>query len=67
MCLCICVSTLEGINNQWSDMGYVRLVLWLSPAFNYFMTLAIDRMDGRCHINTARHKSLSKKSKVTRY
>ena len=31
------------------------------------MTLAVDRMDGRGHINTARREHLSKKTKVTRY
>ena len=31
------------------------------------MTLAIDRMDGRGHINTAGHECLSKKTKVTQY
>ena len=31
------------------------------------MTLAIDKMDGRGHINTARHERLPKKTKVIRY
>ena len=31
------------------------------------MTLAVDRMDGRGHINTVRCERLSKKTKVTRY
>ena len=31
------------------------------------MTLAVDRMDGRGHINTARHERLSTKTKVTWY
>ena len=31
------------------------------------MTLAVDRMDGRDHINTARHERMSKKTKVMRY
>ena len=31
------------------------------------MTLAIDKMDGRGHINTARREHLPKKTKVMRY
>ena len=31
------------------------------------MTVAVHRMDGRGHINTARHERLSKKTKLTRY
>ena len=31
------------------------------------MILAIDKMDGRDHINTARRKRLPKKTKLTRY
>ena len=31
------------------------------------MTLAIDRMDGRYHINTACCEGLPKKTKVTQY
>ena len=31
------------------------------------MTLAIDTLNGRGHINTARHERLSKKTKMTRY
>ena len=31
------------------------------------MTLAIDKMDGRDHINTARGEHLPKKTKVTWY
>ena len=62
----------EGINNQWHDIGHVRLVkqvLQLFPAFNYFirMTLAIDKIDGRGHINTACCECLPKKTKVTQY
>ena len=33
----------------------------------YGMTLALDRMDGRGHINTARHERLPKKTKVMWY
>ena len=69
MCVCLCVRP-EGINNQWRDIGRVQLVKqvsWLFPAFNYFMTLAVDKMDGCGHINTARHKRLPNKAKVTWY
>ena len=31
------------------------------------MTLAVDRMDGRGHINTVRRERLSKKTKVMQY
>ena len=31
------------------------------------MTLAIDKMDGRGHINTTRRERLPKKANVTRY
>ena len=31
------------------------------------MTLAIDQMDGRGHINTAHRERLPKKTKVTQY
>ena len=31
------------------------------------MTLAVDKMDGCGHINTAHRESLPKKTKVTRY
>ena len=31
------------------------------------MTLAVDIMDGRGHINTARHEWLPKKTKVAQY
>ena len=31
------------------------------------MTLAIDKMDGRGHINAAHHERLPKKTKVTGY
>ena len=40
MCMCVCVSAPEAINNQWRDIGRVRLVkqvLRLFPAFNYFI------------------------------
>ena len=36
----VCVSTPEAINNQWRDIDRVHLVkqvLWLFPAFNYFI------------------------------
>ena len=53
----------------WCDIGYVRLVKqvsWLFPAFNYvlIMILAVNKMDGCGHINTARRERLSKKTKV---
>ena len=50
----VCVSAPEGINNQWHDIGRVQLVKqvsWLFNAFNYFMTLAVDKMDGCGDIN----------------
>ena len=31
------------------------------------MTLAVNKMDGRGHINTARRERLPKKTKVTHY
>ena len=38
--MCACVSAPEAINNQWCNIDRVRLVkqvLWLFPAFNYFI------------------------------
>ena len=38
--VCVCVSAPKAINNQWRDIGRVRLVkqvLWLFPTFNYFI------------------------------
>ena len=38
----VCVSALEGINNQWHDIGHVQLVKqisWCFPALNYFICL----------------------------
>ena len=70
VCLSVCVSTPEGINNQRCDVGCVLLVkqvLQLFTAFNYFMTLAVDKIDGHGHINTAHRKHLPKKTKVTWY
>ena len=52
------------------DIGRVRLVKQLSqlfPTFNYFMTFAIDKIDGRGHINTACHEHLAKQTKVMWY
>ena len=40
VCVSVCVSAPEAINNQWRDIGRVRLVkqvLRLFPAFNYFI------------------------------
>ena len=40
VCVCVCVSALEGLNNQWRDIGRVQLVKQVSrpfPAFNYFI------------------------------
>ena len=54
----------------WCDIGRVRLVkqvLWLFPAFNYYMTLAIDKINGLAHINKAHHERPPKKTKVMRY
>ena len=45
----------------------VKQVSWLFPAFNYFMTLAIDKMDGGGHINIAHREHLPKKTKVMWY
>ena len=56
----------------WCDIDRVRLVkqvLQLFPAFNYVLhtALAIDKMDGRGHYNTARSERQPKKTKATRY
>ena len=40
VCVCVCVSAPEAINNQWRDIDCVQLVkqvLRLFPAFNYFI------------------------------
>ena len=40
VCVSVCVSTPQASNNQWRDIGHVRLVkqvLRLFPAFNYFI------------------------------
>ena len=74
VCVCVCVSVcpppraLITSGVRWCDIGHVRLVkqvLWLFPYF--YMTLAIDRMDGRGHINTAHREHLLKKTKVMWY
>ena len=77
VCICVCASVclppraLITSGVIWCNIGCVRLVKqvsWLFPAFNYFfMTLAIDRMDGHGHISTARRERLPKKTKVTWY
>ena len=50
VCVCVCVSAPEAINNQWRDIVCVRLVkqvLRHFPAFNYFIQhlLSIKWMD----------------------
>ena len=71
VCICVCVSAPEDINNQWRDIGCVRLVKQVSGFFllliTLYMTLAVDKMDGRGHINTARGERQLKKTKVTWY
>ena len=72
VCVCVCVSTPEAINNQWRDIDRVRLVkqvLRLFPAFNYFIWQlpSIKWMGVAIYIYTARSKHLPKKTKVTRY
>ena len=74
VCLCVCVSALEAlitIDVIWYDIGRVQLVKQVSqlfPAFNYFyMTLAVNKMDRRGHINMACLECLQKKTKVTQY
>ena len=68
MCVCPPPRALMTSGMIWCDLGHVRLVkqvLRLSPAFNYYIMLAVNRLDVRGHINTARHERLSKKTKVT--
>ena len=49
-------------------MRLVKQVFTAFPAFNYFyMALAIDKMDGHGHFNTAHCEQLSKKTKVSQY
>ena len=75
VCVCVCVCPpprpLIPSGVIWCDIDRVRLVkqvLWLFPAFNYFITaIVIDKMDGRSHFNTARSERLLKKTKVTQY
>ena len=47
----------------------VKQVSWLSPTFTELLciTLAVDKMDGCGHINTACHECLPKKTKVMQY
>ena len=75
VCVCVCVSVCLPprplITNGviWCDIDSVRLVkqvLWLFPAQLLHTSLAVDKMDGRGHFNTARSERLPKKTKVTR-
>ena len=75
MCVCVCVPDLRVLVTSgviWCDIDRVELVKqvsWLFPTFIYFirMTLAIDKMDGHGHINTACPEYMPKKTKVLRY
>ena len=73
VCLSVCWPPSELITSGviWCDIDRVQLVKQVSrlfPAFNYFiMTLAVNKMDGRGNINTARHERLPKKTKVMQY
>ena len=71
MCVCLPQRPLITSSVMLCDIDRVRLVKQVSrlfPAFNYFiMTLAIDKMYGRDHIDTARPERLPKKTKVTQY
>ena len=68
VCLSVCLSISEGINNQWRDMVRVRLVkqvLWLFPAFNYLIRhLLLIKSSMHSHINTVCRECLPKKTKV---
>ena len=68
VCLSVCVSASEAINNQWCDIDRVWLVkqvLRLFPLLH--MAFSIDKMDGRGHFNTAHRERLPKKTKVMWY
>ena len=74
VCVCVCVSPSvlapKGINNQWHDIGCVQLVKqvsWFSCFKLLYKILAVQKVDGRGHINTAHRECLPKKTKVTRY
>ena len=71
--MCVCPPTRLLITSGviWCNLDRVRLVkqvLRLYPTFNYFIRpLAVDKMDGRGHFNTAHCERLPKKTKVMRY
>ena len=69
MCLCLPPRALITSGVIWCDIGHVTLVKqvsWLSLAFNY-MIVAVNKMDGHGHINSACREHLPKKTKVTQY
>ena len=71
VCVSVCPPSRSLITSGeiWCDIDRVQLIKQVSrlfPALNY-MTLAIDKMDGHGHINTARHEHLPKKTKVARH
>ena len=51
----------------WCDIGREQLVKQVSQLSLLLMTLAVDKMDGCGHINTACQERLPKKTKVMRY
>ena len=69
--MCVCPPPRALINNGviWCDIGRMRLikqVLWLSLLLiTLYVTLAVNKMDGRGHNNTARRECLKKETKVT--
>ena len=74
-CVCLCLSVcppprpLITSGVIWCDIDRVRLVkqvLQLFLAFVLHTALAIDKMDGHGHFNTARSECLPKKTKVMR-
>ena len=64
VCVLVCVSTPEAMNNLWHDID----LLWLGKqVLVLLMGLAIDTVKGRGLSYEVRREFLSKKTKVTLY
>ena len=65
-----CMSAPNGINGLWHDrdpMWLIKQVLWIFPFLVVFVTLTMDKVNGRGHSNTAHREHLTKKTKVMWY
>ena len=64
MCVCLPPRALITSGVIWCDIDRVQLLKVLR-LFPLHTALAVDKMDGRGHFNTARSERLPKKTKVT--